>query len=462
MTDLSGRAFVSAAFAGSTGPWQPARPRRTKKSQLSEDGLIAAMPAIHSEGLFAFALFAPILFVAQLGTFGALIFSMVAVIYAGKRRKTLYRMLRGRWFLLLFPAYALVSVLWSSLPYETLKHSLEFMLTIFAALLIASSTNPRSTLLGIFWAFAIYTTVSLMVGNVVAVGDDGARALSGLNDSKNEEADTAATGLVISISVLVMALRARRPLQCLFAFCAAAVQSYVMVAALSSGALAGAGFAVATLLTLLLLRFFSRAVRAAIVGFLAFVLASVSVLFLVFTSDVLDWLATTFDKDMTLTGRTYLWARARDLVMGHPLLGQGFAAFWQQGNLDAEGLWRFGGITSRVGFNFHNTLYDTLVSLGWIGAAVLGLVFVIGLSKMAAGYVRKPTLLSCFWLSLASYLFVRMPTECIGLNEFYFSTVLLFALLGSAAGPAGAIAVRRPPAAARHPVLARPVAPALP
>jgi hypothetical protein len=42
---------------------------------------------------------------------------------------------------------------------------------------------------------------------------------------------------------------------------------------------------------------------------------------------------------------------------------------------------------------------------------------------------------------MAVYLLIRMPVESIGFNEFYFSTVLLFALLGSATGQARAIAV---------------------
>ena len=51
------------------------------------------------------------------------------------------------------------------------------------------------------------------------------------------------------------------------------------------------------------------------------------------------------------------------------MLGRGYYAFWRQGNLDAEGLWRYFGIDSRGGFTFHNTLVDILVTLGWIGAS---------------------------------------------------------------------------------------------
>ncbi len=119
-----------------------------------------------------------------------------------------------------------------------------------------------------------------------------------------------------------------------------------------------------------------------------------------------------------------------------PVLGQGFAAFWQQGNLDAEGLWQFAHIQSREGFNFHNTAYDILVGLGWMGLILFGLTLIAGLSMTAAGYVRNMSPLSSFWLAVGIYLLVRMPIETAGTYEFYFSTLLLFAMFGSSVGTA--------------------------
>ena len=403
--------------------------------------LIDRLPAIDWAGAYAFVLFTAMLFIVQLGTYGAILFSLLTIVYATARRRMLPDVLRGRWFLLVFPAFALLSTIWSDVPLETFKHSAEFGLTIFAALLLVSSRNQRSVLLGIFAAFAIYVVVSLVVGNVVDIGTNGATAVAGLNDSKNEQADTAATGFVISASLFVMGLRSRSVLQCAITAAVAAVEIYAVVAAQSAGALAGTAIALATLGLLLLLNVVGRAARATVIGVIGVCATSIAVIFIAFTGDVLEWLATAFGKDVTLTGRTYLWGRARDLLAENPVFGKGFGAFWQQGNLDAEGLWQFAGITNREGFNFHSTVYDVLVSLGWIGMIIFGLMLIAGLALVAADYVRRPTLLACFWLSMAVYLLIRMPVESIGFNEFYFSTVLLFALLGSATGQARAIAV---------------------
>ncbi|HKD46397.1 MAG TPA: hypothetical protein VKB67_01805, partial [Rhizomicrobium sp.] len=101
-------------------------------------------------------------------------------------------------------------------------------------------------------------------------------------------------------------------------------------------------------------------------------------------------------------------------------------------NLDAEGLWQFAHITSRTGFNFHNTGYDILVSLGWVGLILFALTLIVGLVKMAAVYVNGPSLLTAFWLALAASIVARLPVETMGIYEFSAETIFLFAIFGYA------------------------------
>jgi exopolysaccharide production protein ExoQ len=54
-------------------------------------------------------------------------------------------------------------------------------------------------------------------------------------------------------------------------------------------------------------------------------------------------------KDITLTGRTDLWRVGLEQIAERPWLGQGYQAFWQPGNPEAEHLWRAFGIESRTG-----------------------------------------------------------------------------------------------------------------
>jgi exopolysaccharide production protein ExoQ len=163
-------------------------------------------------------------------------------------------------------------------------------------------------------------------------------------------------------------------------------------------------------------------------------------------SDVLVDLGTRyFNKDMTFTGRTYLWERADDLINERPFLGRGFHAFWIQGNPDAEGMWRYLDIKNEYGFNFHNTFVELLVHLGWLGAIVCGIVFLFGLVLLVLRFVRRPDLAVCFWLSMLAYQCVRMPIETVAPGEFSVSTMLILIPLGLVLGPAPARSLSRAP-----------------
>ena len=149
-------------------------------------------------------------------------------------------------------------------------------------------------------------------------------------------------------------------------------------------------------------------------------------------STILEDVMTMFDKDPTLTGRAYLWQRAGDFIAANPVLGAGFNGFWVQGNPDAVGLWHFGGLSDPWGFNFHNTLIELLVNIGWLGTIVVATVAIISAVLLLRNVISRPTLALCFWFSFLVYDFARMPIEAIGTAPFSHSTLLLFAGFGTA------------------------------
>lgn len=388
-------------------------------------------PFLDLDGAIFFVMFLGLVFLSHLGTYGALIFSLALSAYLAVRPRELGKVIRQHWFFLLFPAYAMFSTLWSETPFDTLKHAAEFIFTVLAALLLISAKNQRSVINGLFLAFAVYSVISVLMGTEVAVGTSGTTALAGLDDSKNEQADSVTNGALISLLLLFSGLTARKASQCLLGLAIFLVQIYAAILARSTGALAAFAAGAGCFAVLSGFRRVHPRVRVLVVGITAISMMLVALAFLLFRSEVLQWLSTVFDKDATLTGRTYLWSRARDLVAERPVFGRGFEAFWQQGNLDAEGLWQFGHILTRRGFNFHNTMYDLLVELGWVGLTAFALTMLVGFGRAVSNYVSRPSLLSCFWLSVGIHMVIRMPIETIGTYEFSFSTVLLFAMLAS-------------------------------
>lgn len=393
---------------------------------------LIAVDLLDLEFATAFGLFTAMLFISQLGSLGALVIIGLTGFYALLHLARLYDLLLPRAFILAIPAVIVLSTLWSETRSETLKYAIEFTITVGAGLLLSGSRRPMSVLFGMFLAFGVYIAVSLAFGQSVFVGTTGTTAFSGLNRGKNMLADIASTGLLISAATFLVAFAERRLLLVLAAVLVGGMELYVVIAARSAGAMLGFALATALFALLLALRPIGAVLRATGTFFLGLVLVIAALNYRDLSSAMIDTGARFFDKDMTLTGRTYLWQRAYDLIHETPWLGRGFRSFWLQGNPDAEGLWQYAGIVSRDGFNFHNTAVEILVHLGWVGLIVYGAVVVLALGFLIARFLTRPNLFVCFWLSILVYELVRMPIESIGFTEFYFSTVLLFMALGSA------------------------------
>jgi len=409
-------------------------------------------PLFDLEFATTFGLFVAMLFIAQLETLGALAIVGLTGAYTLLHVMRLFEILLPRSFILAIPLVMIFSTLWSETPSETLKYSIEFAITVGGALLLSASRRPTSVLFGMFLAFTLYIAVTLVFGEAVTVGTTGATAFAGLNRGKNLLADIASTGLLVSAATFLVAGAERRMLLVLAAAVVAIAEFYVLVEARSAGAMLGFLMAAAAFALLLALRSAGFVLRAVVTAFLSACLLAVALSYRAVSSTLMDVGAVLFDKDPTLTGRTYLWQRAGDLIVETPFLGRGFRSFWLQGNPDAEGLWQFAGITSRDGFNFHNTPIEILVHLGWFGLIVYGAVLIIALVFLVFKFLVRPNLFHCFWLSVLVYEMVRMPIESIGFNEFYFSTLLLFMAMGSAFGvPAEQPSYRRLPGPVRQP-----------
>ena len=383
-----------------------------------------------SDGFFAFVVVATMLVGgAMFGTASAAAIAVMAAAYLMVRLPQIGEIVGPRSLILVIPIFAVLSVLWSQYPVDTLKYSLEFALTVGIGVLLSAAPHPKAVLWGVFLAFASYVLAALAFGQSVDVGNNGETAFSGLTQGKNLMGDIAANGTLVSLACLVAAVEDRRPFRMLGVLAVTALETYVLLKARSAGALLGMVPAVLALIFALAMRPAGLTMRLIATMFMSLAAAVMAV---AYGSAIVQDSMTLFDKDPTLTGRTYLWQRAADFIAEKPALGTGFNAFWVQGNPDAEGLWRFGGIVDRMGFSFHNTLIELLVNVGWVGVFVFALVAIVSSVLLVRRVLMRPSLALCCWLSLLIYEFVRMPVEAIGTAPFSYGTVLLFAGFGAA------------------------------
>jgi exopolysaccharide production protein ExoQ len=414
---------------------------------LSPGGRLAATPArglglpglgaVSLDGAFAMILFAALLFAGQLGTAAAVLIVLATGAYGFSQRDRLRAIFLRPLPLLAVPSWAIFSVVWSQFPGATLKYGAELLVTVAAALLIAAAPSPKAVLKGLLLAFLLYAVMALAFGGSVGMGAGGQTAFSGLSDSKNLLADIASTGCIISLAVLAIALTGREPLWMSLSTGAAGVQLYLLIVSRSAGAVLGLGVGVATLAILWTLLAAGRAARLIFAGALGLAALAVAIFHQPLSAAAIAVGSAAFDKDPTLTGRTYLWYRAADLIAEHPLLGRGYSAFWVQGNIDAEGLWRYAGIGTRGGFNFHNLGVEILVHLGWVGLVLVVVVLMTGAVALVRRFVVEASLSLCFWFAILVYQLVRTPIESVGLAPFHISTLFVFAALAAAFTPRG-------------------------
>jgi exopolysaccharide production protein ExoQ len=419
-----------------------------RRERAREDGF--TWMGVDIDGAFALGLFLPLLYLSQWTSLGAAAIAALTPLYMFMRRERLLRTLTPRAFLLVVPALAVFSVVWSIYPKESLRHGIELGITVMAGLLLSSARNQMAVLRGIAIAYAIYTVHSLIAGGTVIIGSVGNDAFSGLTESKNLQADISACGVVVTTIVAIMALQRRHWLWVGGCAVAVALELYSAFAARSAGAVLGLGIALTSFAVLIPLVYAGKAVRAWLTAMVLLLAPVAAFSYQTLSQALINLGATVFDKDATLTGRTYLWYRAADLIREKPVFGRGYNAFWVQGNTDAEGLWQFFGITVRDGFTFHNTYVQTSVELGYIGLGVLILTVLVGSVFLIRRFVQKPTIPLVFWIGILLYELVRTPIEVVGILPFYFSTVYVFGALGAAfkrEHPARSAAVSRDPAA---------------
>jgi len=387
------------------------------------------------EALFAFAILTPLLFVVQLGSLAPALSFAFTLLYGWARRGEAAAALARRWPLLLIPAYALLSILWSDYPAVTAKHAGELCLTVMGGLLLSASRSPAGVLSGAWAAFGLFMTVSFALGGTIHMGsmvsaEAAGTAFAGLNGVKNLFGMTAALAVLTSIFMLTRS--AVRGAWAVFLAAAAliVVELYLVYVARSAGALIGLVLAVCAFTVMGAMTPLSRAGRIVAASLMTVVLTGAAVLGYAFANTLTQTALDIFHKDPTLTGRSYLWYRAGDFIAERPLLGRGFEAFWVHGNIDAEGMWQYGQMTARSGFNFHNTLIELLIHFGWIGAALTVAVFLAAFVGLIRRCVLQPGAVSAFYVGFVVFQLVRMPFESLMPSSVDFATVLMFAALG--------------------------------
>jgi exopolysaccharide production protein ExoQ len=326
----------------------------------------------------------------------------------------------------ILPALAVLSAVWSETPLLTVRYGLQLFATIAAALIIGNFLSPRMAMAAVALSGLFLVALSLSVRHMG--GSLEGAALSGIFGSKNQMGFVSQLTIVSSLPVLFD--RGQPPAIRACSALGIALSAIALPLTHSAGAIVslGIGFVLFVIF---------GAIVAMPARFRAWWIIAVSIgaspLFLLgdyiagalqnFSTDVLG-------KDATLTGRTYIWQRAQELIAEHPYLGRGYGAFWRQGNTDAEGIWRFAGIDARAGFNFHNDYIEWTVALGYLGLAAFILTLALITLPLIASQFRAPTVWNAGCIAVVLSILAKSPVESISIWQFNYFSVIVILLAG--------------------------------
>lgn len=378
---------------------------------------------------FGYAAVSLMLFVPQLKSLTPLLLLVLLGFHMVWRREDLPRLLTSSAPYLLLPAFALASWLWSVDQYATRYYGIQFLITALIGCIIGAGLDRKAATRGVFLAFAVYAFAAIIFGRTVNWGGGalGNSAFAGLAQAKNTAGDCAAVGIILSITILLDSIEERKRLFIVLAIASLAVQLQAIVAARSAGAIMAVGITLPLLIFWNFSRLFPKPARVVTAISAIVVIVSAVVTQKIWLQPLINQLSLVMGKDSTLTGRVYLWDRAAALINERPWLGLGYNAFWRKGNLDAEGLWRYAGITSRSGFNFHSTPTELLVHFGFVGLALFAGMFAILAVALLLRTMIRPNAIMIGWCALLTYEIVRMPFESIGTGPFHYTTSLIAA-----------------------------------
>lgn len=365
-----------------------------------------------------------------IGTLGAAAFILLALILASLRLGETVRDLIRFAPLLILPLLAILSTIWSDAPERTLRAGLQLLITIVAAISVSRGLSARSMVLVLYCGFL--ASCLLSIPDIPASLQTGS-ALSGPYESKNQMGFTA--HFLMASAFAVTADSRQLTIARISGAVALPFSFLLLLFAQSSGAQTTAAI---TLLTFPVFIVFGRVNVSLRIGLLIVMFAMITVILILlpdFLAAWTDFRQSVLKKDATLTGRTYLWEVAARLNAEKPLLGRGYYAFWREGNLDAEGLWRWGGITGRHGFNFHSALIEIQVDLGWVGQAIL---VVTSLWVAAVAMLRqflRPSIPAAFLLSLVLVIYARSYAESGLISPFSLLTFLWITIAAYSRAP---------------------------
>ena len=291
---------------------------------------------------------------------------------------TVLRLRKANMFLLLFVAYALVSLVWSAYPVVSLKRGIQlagfFLVGVAIAPPVGGSRQVLQILMATLTVLLVISLFVVVLNPRVGIDTMLGNAWRGLFLQKNT------TGQAAAICALLWLRECLHPRLLPRSACVAALlfSMFMLVMARSSTSLLV--FCIGSCLYMVLRRRYISMRQPGWLISLAVlsVLALAVQVFFTFTGHLPGWddiagsIGALFGKDADLTGRTDIWEMVMIEVPRHLALGTGYGAFWLGEGGPSQ--W----IAERLYWmplQSHNGYLDVVNELGLVGLGLAVCVF---------------------------------------------------------------------------------------
>lgn len=317
--------------------------------------------------------------------------------------EALFRMLERNKVLVAIHAWVFASTLWSAELATTFRRSMALNATLIVGCWLALRFSRRQILrfaaaggavavwLSAFWILALP-----VYG--LADGEFGGTQWVGIFTNKN------ILGQFSTYAATVLLLEsARSTWSRLWTIPSILVALFLLVGSESKTALA-----TAVLLACLLVVFQLFRARKTLYGAVVLSMLAASAAAVAFTIAALPFIAEILEKDVTLTGRTEIWAVLTKIIWNRPFIGYGYEAFWNGWRSPAREVWQAGDWAP---VHAHNAAFQYLLDLGFIGLGLI-LAFFLRSVVTATKLIRfQPGAAATVPLALLSFMLLSSITE---------------------------------------------------
>lgn len=319
-----------------------------------------------------------------------ILLEVIALIVVVSRGRRVILILRKNWAITVFFFYAALSMFWSDFPFVTLKHWTKGIGDVMMIMIVLTEPSTTSAIKIVFTrlGFVLIPLSLLLIWYYPALGRthsmDWTPEAVGVTTQKNglgELCDVFGLALLWRFRGIFVNRKAPNRKWLLLAFGSVlAMDAWLLHLCNSVTSICALSIASAVMLlsTQAPLRRKPGAVHVLVAGVLVCTLYA---LFFQSSGALIQGLG----RNSTLTGRTEVWPQLVGLVK-NPFVGVGYESFWLGPRLQAVWVIMQGLHINEA----HNGYVELLLTLGWIGEVLFGVLIVTGYQNLISIYRRDP------------------------------------------------------------------------